>query len=575
MLFVVLQLYVVANLEPSFLHLVQHRFSSHCCETLFISSAPIVTKELTAPLEEKQISSDGEVFVSMENLFLHTLNELEGNLGYLMTDRFASHALRVLLVILSGRPLAKSSTASLLASKRNENIGVVGIDNNKTDELGRTTRSVPESFQLALDKMIADTVAGLDTTYLRALAAHPVGNPVLQLLLELELAGSGKQKAKDEQSLFLKLLPDNPPQEGTESASFIQGMVYDPVGSRLLETIVRCSPGKTFKVIYKSLFKERLGSLARNETAGFLVERILERLSKEDLEEAIQAIIPQIGSLVERSRTSLIKTMIERCTTRNVETGSIAEALQKAYGTDPRTRLEKMLKLSFSNSPNDTKGAVDIRKDKDPEKLHGSLLAQTILSVPGSSNLLILDSLLALSAADLLHVAKDQTASHVLQASLGSINTNTQFRRKLVQKFYGHVGELALHAIGSHVVDCFWTATQGLAFIQERIAEELLADEAVIRESFVGRAVWRNWKMDLYKRRKLDWINQAKFGGDAGGGSVATLNLRADPKERSGIELAREKFAAAKARKSKNGRLGSGTGANGISAPGRRIDIKS
>lgn len=511
----------------------------------------------------------------MENLFLYTLNELEGNLGYLMTDRFASHALRLLLVILSGRPLAKSSTTSLLASKRSENIGVIGIDNNKSDELGGTTRTVPESFQTALDKMIADTVAGLDTTYLRALAIHPVGNPVLQLLLELELAGSGKQKAKDQQSLFLKLLPDNLLQEGTESASFIQGLVYDSVGSRLLETIVRFAPGRTFKVLYKSLFKERLGSLARNETAGFLVERILERLSKEDLEEAIQAIIPQIGSLVERSRTSLIRTMIERCTTRNIETGSIAEALEKAYGTDPRNRLEKMLKLTFINNLTETQDAIDVLKDKNPEKFHGSLLAQTMLSVPGSLSLLILNSLLALPVADLLHVAKDQTASHVLQVSLGSVNGDTQFRRKLVQRFYGHTGELATHTIGSHVVDCFWTATQGLAFIQEHIAEELLADEATIRESFVGRAVWRNWKMDLYKRRKLDWINQAKVGGGAGGDQVVSFDTRAHRGERSGIKLARERFAAAKAKKSRTGRVGSGTGANGISATAQRINVES
>ncbi len=32
----------------NFAHLVQHRFASHCCEALFIQSAPIVTEELTA-----------------------------------------------------------------------------------------------------------------------------------------------------------------------------------------------------------------------------------------------------------------------------------------------------------------------------------------------------------------------------------------------------------------------------------------------------------------------------------------------------------------------------------------------
>jgi len=518
---------------------------------LFIKSAPIVTKELTTPLEQEQQAPDnGEVYVSMENLFLYTLNELEGNLGYLMTDKFASHALRVLLVVLSGQPLAKSSTTSLLASKRKENIGIAGID-NKPDGLGLTTRTVPDSFHLAVDKMIADTVAGLDTTYLRALATHPIGNPVLQLLLELELTRSGKQKAKDEKSVFHKLLPDNPPEEGTESASFIQGLVYDSVGSRLLETIVRFAPGKTFKVLYRSLFKERLGSLARNEVAGFLVERILERLSKEDLEEAVQAILPQVESLVERSRTSLIRIMIERCVIRNVETSSIAEALEIAYGSDPPSRLTKMLKLTGGDSLANAKETSDGRKDKDPGKVHGSLLAQTMLSVPGPLSLLIADSLLALPVAESIKVAKDQTASHVLQTSLDPVYASTHYRRNMVQRFYGHMTELATHASGSHVVDCFWIATHGLTFVQERIAEELLANEAIIRDSFLGRAVWRNWKMDMYKRKKLDWIVLAKSGDGGEDARAVNLNSNVNGIGRSGIELARERFSAGKAKKGK------------------------
>jgi hypothetical protein len=55
--------------------------------------------------------------------------------------------------------------------------------------------------------------------------------------------------------------------------------------------------------------------------------------------------------------------------------------------------------------------------------------------------------------------------------------------------------------------------------------------------------------MDLYKRRKLDWINQAKVGGGAGGDQVVTSDIRGHREDKSGIELARERFAAAKAKK--------------------------
>ncbi len=511
----------------------------------------------------------------MENLFLYTLNELEGNLGYLMTDKFASHALRVLLMVLSGQPLAKTSASSLLASKKKENIGVTGLS-NKFDKLGSSTmRTIPDSFHAALEKMIADAVAGLDTSYLRALATHPVGNPVLQLLLELELSGSGNKRAKDEKSLLSKLLPDNPPGEGTESAAFIHGLVYNSIGSRLVETLVQCAPGKTFKVLYRGLFKERLGTLARNEIAGFLVERILERLSKEDLEEAVLLILPQVESLVQRSRTSIIKTMIERCAIRKVETLPIADALEKAYGTDPRGRLLKMLKVTLEAEPTESKNNANSLKDNGPEKIHGSLLAQAMLLVPGPLSLLISDSMLMLSIEELSHIAKDQSASRVLQASLVSVNTSKQYRRKVVQKFYEHITELATHATGSHVIDCLWTATKGLSFIQEHIADELLANEAILRESFPGRAVWRNWKMDLYKRRRLDWIMQAKANGSVEGVPNAPPNSQIHGKERSGIEVARERFAEAQVQKIKGGKAKIGTGVNGMTARDRRINVES
>ncbi|KAI9822443.1 MAG: Nucleolar protein 9 [Pycnora praestabilis] len=557
-----------------FLPLVQHRFASHCCESLFMQSAPIVTQEFVTPLEEQR--QDGEIFVSMENLFLHTLNELEGNMGYLLTDRFASHVLRVLLLVLSGQPLSKSAT-SLLRSKKKENVGISGISGivSKATEPSLENRAVPESFQLALGKTISATVAGLDTTYLRALATHPTGNPVLQLLLELEQTTSVKQKTIHGLSLLQKLLPDDPLLEGTDSATFFNGLLYDPIGSRLLETIVRCSPGKYFKMVYKSLIKSRIGNLARNETAGFVVIKLLERLNKEDLEEAIVLILPQIQSLVERSRTSVIKTLIERCAIRGAETLSIAKALATVYGDDSE-RILKMLQIGPGEQD-----FVDFSKQNarmnEAERMHGSLLAQSMLAVPGQLSEMVYDSLLALPVLTLISIEEDPIASHVTQAALALPTSTPQFRRKIIQRQFGYIARLATHASGSHVIDSFWIATQGLNFVKERIAEELLENEVTLRESFVGRAVWRNWMMDLFKRRKPDWIAKAKsgYGGAKMESKQSMVDINGNDKgnengnEKSGIELARQKFAAAKARKQTGNQISAASGANGASVNGR------
>ena len=80
----------------SFIYLVTHRFASHCCEALFLRTASAVTEELLGPalIDQKNgvLQSNGsEIYVSIENLFLHALAELEGNVGYLLTDRYALH----------------------------------------------------------------------------------------------------------------------------------------------------------------------------------------------------------------------------------------------------------------------------------------------------------------------------------------------------------------------------------------------------------------------------------------------------------------------------------------------------
>ena len=551
----------------SFLHLVQHRFASHCCEALFLQAAPVVTQELIAPLaDRKEPTDDGGISASMEDLFLLVVKELEGNLGYLMTDNFASHTLRVLLVVLSGQPLKGTAIRTLLQSKKKEKIDVTGRKIESKVE-GMAYRTVPESFQAALDEMILGTVAGLDTTYLQALATHPTGNPVLQLLIELEFSRSGKSKAREENSLFRRLLPDDPPAEDTQSASFVKGLVYDPVGSRLLETIVQFAPGKVFKTLYKSLFRDNIGNLVRNDIAGFVVGRILERLSHDDLQYAVGQICQHAQLLIERQRTSIIKRMIERCQVRNIDTQAIADTITTAYGGSGASMLVNMVRLS----KDDTQAMAPERKSQveaqDAGKLHGSLLAQAMVLATGPLRDTICNSITAMDTSTLLLIAKDRTATHVLQAALTCEGQTKAFRRKVIQQFYGHIPELALDAIASHVVDIFWTGTEDLLFVRERIAKDLLQNEATLRESYSGRAVWRNWMMDLYKRRRVEWISKAKGTQDA---EVAHANPKSrDGAVKSGIELARERFAATRAGKAAKGRPGIGTGANGVLPPGR------
>lgn len=606
---------IFEKFSGNFAHLVQHRFASHCCETLFIQSAPVVTEELIADTKkEGDLDVDGaEPFVSMENLFLFTLNELESNITFLLTDRFASHTLRVLLIVLSGRPLEKASTRTLLQSKKKEKVGITGFNTSPT-ELTLNKRAVPESFSFAISKIISDTIAVMDQSYIRVLATHPTGNPTLQVLLELELTSKSSKSSKDTPKTILStLLPDDISVEGSESSVFINGLIYDPIGSRLLETICTFAPGKLFKQIYKTIFKGRIAALARNEIASYVVIRVLERLSKEDLEEAVEAMLPQIGDLTKRNRTVIIKTLIERCQARGADTDKLTSAIADAYGSDPTTLV---LKMSCIDDVSFLTAAVLPAASQDaealsnptvprpsPSQLHGSLLAQAMLTTPGSPQTLLQDSILTLPPSTLVTLSLFTPTSHVLQSALTPTTENLTFRRKLINKLItpsdacsDPILTLALSNIGSHILDAILLSAPSLLSLIERIATSLAHHSAVLRNSYTGPIVRRNWNMDIFEHgRRGDWITRVQ-----GTTSNAILTLptskatttanqnshrpaRASENNNSAgkrykdqtkpsalvaegktpIQLAREKFAKEKAEKERR-KSSKATGANGI-----------
>ena len=563
---------------------MQHRFASHCCETLFTQAAPLVTEELTAALGAEQTQAERrDAPLSMEDLFLATLDELEGNLGYLMTDAFASHTLRVLLLVLAGRPIADGTSKSLIKSKKAENINSAGLKSASMNATMRS-RTVPNSFNDALDRMISSMVGGLDTTYLRALATHPTGNPVLQLLIELELSRSGKTKAKDPASLFRKLLPDDPPQEGTGSASFVNGLLYDTVGSRLLETIIQFAPGKTFKSLYKSLFRERLGSLARNEIASYPAIKILERLSKEEVQYAVAQICPLISALIERSRTAVIKVLIERCHVREIDTQPIVTAVQESYSSGPGKALLKMLCLDSAKLQGIAEDRQKQIDDQNVGKIHGSLLAQSMLAAPGPMRELIMQGLLAVDIPMLLDIAKDRSATHVIQTSLvcPDQETSSKFRRIIIQRFTPHAVDLAMDKTASHVIDAVWKASLNLKYPREQIALELAKSESLLRQCPSGKAVWRNWKMDLFKRSKTQWMRDDRDKAVLNvpltqkAAKTGTMVENKEQRVKTPIELARERYAKGLPKVHKKGKAMSGGNAVAINRkhPGTGLEVQ-
>ena len=518
-----------------FTYLISHRFASHCCEMLFQRAAPLVTEELLTPFQV--ITADNQSnATSTESLFLTTITELEGNFGYLMTDSFASHSVRVLLLVLSGRPLTSLSTQSLLQSKKKESKAKLetGIDT--------ASRPVPASFYTALNQATQDMIGSLESNYLRALATHPLGNPVLQLLLEIEFstAAQSKDKSRDSFVLFSKLFPDIPTLEGTESAQLLRGLMFDPVGSHLLETIIRNCPGKFFKPIWSTELRPKLTGMIKNDSAIHILARAVERLSPEDLQEVTSSILPEIPALLDRMQYSILKTLIERTLIRNLDAGSIFDGISDYFALKGIETVLKPKDGDFVRVENEQDMSNEMKR-QPLQKV--SVFFQEMIKHDSSIRRLLFDTFKNMEPDILITIGKNKYATFVLQRSL-EIGDKVH-RRIVVQKLIAIVTDLALDEIGSHVLGSLWNATVDLQFLREKIADQLSLNETQLRDSYTGRLVWRNWMMDLYMRRKQSWIEKSKQVDQSlnDGNNHTGATTQATKISKTGIQAARERFA--------------------------------
>lgn len=521
-----------------FVSLITHRFASHCCEKLFIQSAPVVSRELSGiDEEEPKAPLDGEEApapqASMEELFLLTLDELEEHLSYLLSDKFGSHTLRVLLVVLSGRPLEQVSTKSLLQSKRKENISVLGASADMA-EMNSQNRVVPEGFTLAVQKILEDTTASMDPTALRVLATHPTGNPTLQLLVELDISLNGKDKAKKDQLLILKLLPGAPDtlnDDSSAASGFVNSMLYDPVGSRLLETIITHAPAKIFKALNTNFFGPRIQTYVRNDIACYPAIKALNRMSKDDLKDAVNKIIPEIAKVVSAKRLNVLKALFDRCKVRQAtqEVEALLQAVCTAYGSEDGSKL--VLKLCGLDK--DTEVEKEEKKfqpslQTEKQRLaiisHGCQLVQTILDVPGAPARVAQTSLLTLTTDQLFQLATSSTPSmFVIKTALSSPPELPNFHKALVTKLIPKAVELAQNQFGHNIVNAIISIPSKVAAAaagqkgavvpfhsKETIMTALAREEKALRETWTGRSVWRTWKGEQWKFRRSDWIKYAK-----------------------------------------------------------------
>lgn len=496
------------------------KYASHCAETLLVRLAPMAEREiLEGPSLEE--GSDEE-YVSAENMILFIVSELKPKVfNELITHQYASHVLRMLMIVLTGAEIPSNSVRSALRSKKSKFARKVIAVSAGGEEFFGKSYQVPSSFRQSAGEIIKELAGKLDCRLARELSISKVASPFMQLAIRSE-AESKRKKNKD---LSLPGLIFN---NGEGEESFVEYLLSDAVGSHFFEAMILSGlPIDLIERLYSSYMEGRLAKLARRDYGSYVIGAILIKVKAAKASKIIDQLVEENEGVYP---SNLVRAIIEASAKHNLKT---EELVSKLVSKDSQKDL--LADLEVDKTLTDYKYG---RVHSNPALVQKSAFIQTLVKAAPTVRASLMDTFTTMEHDKLMAMAKHPIYSHLVESCLEPA-ADTIRRRKLLNQITtpGSVVELACNAYGSHVIDKLWRFTYKLKFFRERIAEELLSEETKIKESRYGKMVWKTWSLDKYLRLRFVWWKLVKEEedkiGETLGESHALVEQKQAPKSRT------------------------------------------
>ncbi|KAI0069190.1 ARM repeat-containing protein [Artomyces pyxidatus] len=527
----------VDSLTGSYEQLVKHRFASHVIQTLLTVAVDTVGRESRGVFPTVEESSDKGELLTLTKLILDFIEEILPSFSSLIMDPFASHVMRALLVLLCPHLfLLDASHKSQYAVRSKKSAAwkakqgpFKSIFNDSKDKgKGVADKSSPPEFMDAAKRFVVALRTDLSENEIRSLAANKVASPVLQMVLEIEAdqnMSDEPDSLMDRALVGLITLQHNDPSAVPESSDFLSTLLRDPTSSHLLETLVSRAPDSVFHMLWATYFEGRLPKLSIHPVANFVVAKILERVSAEQL----GGVLQELGGTwmkLRSSRVGVLRALVDRSAASGALEEEVLDAIYSAFELQT-TEDRKMLVscVLYLKSPQEyTEAKAAAEKQPDPleegerhkkkgraHKAHdtlepktaGALLLQSLLQLPDPHNHVVLNSVQSMSIDNLIALAHHNTSSRVLDMLLDSRTVSSKSKRTFLLSLIGHYHTLVDDRIGSHVGDRCWAAAD--PYLKEKIARSLIPHEAFLAGSFYGKFFARNLNLYLLQRRPEDW----------------------------------------------------------------------
>ncbi|KPP72493.1 nucleolar protein 9-like [Scleropages formosus] len=282
----------------------------------------------------------------------------------------------------------------------------------------------------------------------------------------------------------------------------------DQGSSRLIETVLQLSHKALLCNLYKNHFKGQLVNLALHPIANFPVQRLITASASyklflkvfDELEEGLEAILAA-------GHMGVVVQLAESCVLQEERQREMLQCLLEAFHcAEPPSRHVSCLPLFLSLLTHEVyygeqmhSDAADTMRPLWGMCYHGSCLVQALAKCKNNS--FLMNSLHALSPANLLTLGTDPSGSHVLQALL--ISASDKGRGKILRKLEGQFVKLSCSKYGSRVLEAVWkSATLGQ---RQAMAQELVSSESVLRSDQFARHVWAKFALTHFVKRRAQW----------------------------------------------------------------------
>ncbi|KAJ1546067.1 Nucleolar protein 9, partial [Nowakowskiella sp. JEL0078] len=490
--------------------LFKNQCASYVCQTLITLASKTCEREAIGKIDPPpEADTTEEEIPSMTVLIIKSCEELSKSWFSMITDQNATHILRSILMLLSGNDHLRMEKRDSKKRKPQKNpleiIVSKVLEKHKVNSKPEPKRVVPQEFKETLVGISKELMKSLSQTEFRILAVHPLGNPVLQMLVQIQ----------ETQDSIMELILGKKTST-IEFSQFLNSLITHPIGSHLMEKIVVAIPPSLFNSFFKLYFRTKFEEYCTHPLANFVVQRLIAELRNAgQLELLFDELEYLIESLVFSNKLGVVLSLMCACITHDANQKRMMKSLLRAYKVTPEQKellircimFHKASDVSHINHQESTiklpKQQISNTSDDFPVNLNGALITQLLFLFDKDSGKLIGDSFLTIPNEIIQNWALDAICSRVVESALTTETLSNKSKKNLVESFQTHFVELARSKYGSHVLDKLWAVADSR--FKETIVMELSVREVDVCSTPHGRAIWRNCGVEKAKMSKEDW----------------------------------------------------------------------